>query len=215
MDPIEPIDTTMGPAPLTARRESPFRYYLRFVLSRPAGIFGLVMVSAVLIITIIAPWIIPYDPEKTFPGLILEPPSGAHWFGTDATGLDVFSRVIAATRTDIPVAFAATAASMAIGVVLGVIAGYFGERRGLGGAVSEIIMRILDIFQAFPVFVLALVLVAAAGSGALNVGIAIAFVNAPIFARLIRGRSWDCGVCRSWRRPGAPAGHRCAWRFTT
>ena len=188
MGPIEPSDATAGPAPLTGRRESPFRYYLRFVLSRPAGIFGLVMVSGVLIVTIIAPWIIPHDPEKTLPGLILEPPSAAHWFGTDATGLDVFSRVIAATRTDIPVAFAATAASMAIGVILGVIAGYFGERRGLGGAVSEVIMRILDIFQAFPVFVLALVLVAAAGSGALNVGIAIAFVNAPIFARLIRGQ---------------------------
>ena len=189
MEPLEPLDVaTSGPAPVTSGRESPIRYYLRFVRSRPAGVFGGLIVTTVLVVTIIAPWITTHDPERTIPGNVLEPPSADHWFGTDAASLDVFSRVIAATRTDIPVAFAATAASLIVGVILGVIAGYFGDRRGIGGAVAEVIMRILDVFQAFPVFVLALVLVAAAGASAVNVGIAIAFVNAPIFARLIRGQ---------------------------
>jgi peptide/nickel transport system permease protein len=163
-------------------------YLIFFAKNNPISIVGAGIVTCIGILTVIAPWVVPYDPERVLAGQDLHAPSSAHWFGTDSSGLDVFSRVVAATRTDIPVAISATLVSLIIGVGLGVAAGYFGNRRGIGGFLGESLLRVMDVLQAFPVFILAMALVAAAGSSSTNVGIAIAFVNMPIFLRLVRGQ---------------------------
>lgn len=173
---------------LTLTRVGFLHHFFRLVRGSAASLLGSIIVAVVLAVTAFSPLLAPHDPQKVFPGEPLSPPSITHWFGTDASGLDIFSRVVTATRTDIPVALAATAVSMVIGVTLGILTGYFGGRGGVGGVASEFVLRLMDVLQAFPVFVLAMVMVAASGPSAVNVGIAIAFVNIPIFMRLTRGQ---------------------------
>lgn len=203
---LEVEDAAVAPIPVSEpgmlervrlRRGSPatstaqgwgWRYFVYFLRNNPISIVGISIVLVVAIVTVIAPWIVPYDPETARPGETLLPPSASHPFGTDDNSLDVLSRVIAATRTDIPVAVIATLISMVVGMGLGVLAGYFGDRRGPAGFASESMLRFMDVLQAFPVFVLAMVLVAGTGASALNVGVAIAFVSMPIFLRLTRGQ---------------------------
>lgn len=141
----------------------------------------------VLIIAAIGPWITPYPPTFADPLHRLVPPDFAHPFGTDENGIDVLSRLIAAPRTDVLIAVIATTMSVAIGAPLGVIAGYFegADRRAMRWT-SETMLRLLDVIQAFPVFILAMVLVAIRGTGPVNVVLAVAFVNFPVFLRLVR-----------------------------
>src|SRR5262249_39672627 len=107
--------------------------------------------------------------------------STKHWFGTDGSGLDIFSRVIAAPRIDVTIALAATALSLVIGSLIGLLASFF---RGWGG---ELVMRFTDVVQAFPLFVLAIVFVTGVGRSVANIVIVIAILNIPIYLRLIRG----------------------------
>jgi peptide/nickel transport system permease protein len=100
--------------------------------------------------------------------------------------MDIFSRIIYSARIDLVIAVLGTALSLLIGAPLGLIAGYFSGARGVWGGASEATMRTADVLQAFPVFVLAIALVAALGQSARNVIIAIAFVNIPIYLRLLR-----------------------------
>jgi peptide/nickel transport system permease protein len=141
----------------------------------------------VLIIAAIGPWITPYPPTLADPLHRLVPPNFAHPFGTDENGIDVLSRLIAAPRTDVLIAVIATTFSVALGAPLGVIAGYFegADRRAMRWT-SEGMLRLLDVIQAFPVFILAMVLVAIRGTGPVNVVLAVAFVNFPVFLRLVR-----------------------------
>jgi peptide/nickel transport system permease protein len=147
----------------------------------------LVVFILVLITAAIGPFVTPYPPTFADPLQRLVPPNGAHPFGTDENGIDVLSRVIAAPRTDVLIAVIATALSVAIGAPLGVIAGYFegADRRAIR-LISEATLRLLDVIQAFPVFILAMVLVAIRGTGPVNVVFAVAFVNFPVFLRLVR-----------------------------
>ena len=147
----------------------------------------LILFVFVLIVTVIGPLIAPYPPTFADPLQRLVPPNGAHPFGTDENGIDVMSRLIAAPRTDVLIAVIATTLSLAIGAPLGVIAGYFegADRRAMRW-MSEAILRVLDVIQAFPVFILAMVLVAIRGTGPVNVIFAVAFVNFPVFLRLVR-----------------------------
>jgi peptide/nickel transport system permease protein len=147
----------------------------------------LVVFVVVLIIAVIGPSITPYSPTIANPLQRLVSPSGAHPFGTDENGIDVLSRLIAAPRTDVLIAVIATILSVAIGAPLGVVAGYFegADRRAMRW-VSEGTLRLLDVIQAFPVFILAMVLVAIRGTGPVNVVFAVAFVNFPVFLRLVR-----------------------------
>ncbi|MCL2428396.1 MAG: dipeptide/oligopeptide/nickel ABC transporter permease/ATP-binding protein [Alphaproteobacteria bacterium] len=141
----------------------------------------------VLFLTVFGPWLTPHPTMIADPLQRLKPPAAGHWFGTDENGIDVFSRLLAAPRTDVSIALIATAMSVAIGATLGVFAGYFeGSERRLLRWGSEGGLRLLDVLQAFPVFVLAMVLVAIRGTGPINVLLAIAFVNFPVFLRLVR-----------------------------
>ena len=147
----------------------------------------LVVFVVVLITAAIGPFVTPYPPTFADPLQRLVSPNGAHPLGTDENGIDVLSRLIAAPRTDVLIAVIATTLSVAIGAPLGVVAGYFeGADRRTMRWISEGTLRLLDVIQAFPVFILAMVLVAIRGTGPVNVVFAVAFVNFPVFLRLVR-----------------------------
>ena len=110
----------------------------------------------------------------------LRPPGGAHLLGTDRNAIDVWSRLLAATRTDLGIAVVAVTFAVLIGTTIGVIVGY------VGGWLEEVAMRLLDIVQAFPTFIFALTVAALVGPGAFNLTVVIALVNAPAYARLVR-----------------------------
>jgi len=161
-------------------------------------LIGVTIVATVTVLAVIGPYIGPYDPTLTTPRVAVPPPGlteipglllaqftgqleyPPHWMGTDASGYDIFSRVIAAPRTDLTIALAANALSLALGVFLGLIAGYYRN------AATELLMRVSDVMQSFPVFISAMVLVALAGRSTTNIVIALAFVYVPIYIRLTR-----------------------------
>lgn len=157
---------------------------------RGLSTFQRLIVGAFLLILFLAafgPMLAPFPTMLADPLQRLTPPSTKHLFGTDENGIDVLSRLLAAPRTDVTIALVATALSVAIGATLGVFAGYFeGSPRRWLHWTSEIGLRFLDILQAFPVFILAMVLVAIRGTGPMNVLFAVAFVNFPVFLRLVR-----------------------------
>lgn len=155
----------------------------RFLRSNPMALTGSVIVAAVIIAGLLSPVVAPYDPEKPYASAILQSPSLTHLFGTDSSGMDVLSRVLAAPRIDVTIALAATILSILIGAPLGVLSGYLG--RGAG----EAIVRVSDIIQSFPLFILAMALVAVTGQNVGNLIYALAFLNAPIYLRLMRSQT--------------------------
>jgi peptide/nickel transport system permease protein len=151
-------------------------------------LYGLIIVGFWLLISLLAPIIAPHSPTHPFVGAVLAPPSRQFLLGTDSNGLDILSRLMWAPRIDLGIAVASTILAVLIGVPLGGFAGYFSGRRGLQGGLATVAMRIVDISQAFPVFVFALAIVAALGPHAVNLVIAMAFVNAPVFIWLTRSQ---------------------------
>lgn len=182
-----------------------------FVRSRPSFAFGLVVVSISVLLAVFGPYIGPYPTETALPGPSLQPPSLKHLMGTDVSNMDVFSRVLAAPRIDLTIALVSTAIAFMLGVVLGVISGFFGGGKGVSRFFSEGVMRAADIIQAFPVFIFALALVGFRGPGTENVIAALAFLNIPYFLRITRG-----AVLQVRERPFVEAA-RCAgnpeWRI--
>ena len=145
--------------------------------------FGLVVLGLVVICAVFAPMISPYDPLKQDYLAIAQPPSPAHWLGTDDLGRDVLSRVIYGSRVSLQVGAISVAIAVTLGAVLGLLSGY------LGGVVDEVIMRFVDAVQAFPGLILALGLTAALGPSIRNVMIAIGFISSPTIARLARAQT--------------------------
>jgi peptide/nickel transport system permease protein len=170
------------PAPRRAARQraSAAAVALR---GNPKLLVGLVIVAVVAVVALLAPLLAPYDPERTFADAPLQPPSRAHLLGTDTTGLDILSRLIYAPRIDITLAVVAAALAILIGVPLGLMSGYY---RNWGSAA---VMRVSDILQSFPVFILGMALVVLSGQNVVNIVVAIAVVQAPIYARLARSQS--------------------------
>lgn len=140
---------------------------------------GLAIVGIVLLLAIAGPAIAPYDPTQAT-DTVSAPPSLAHPFGTDAAGFDVLSRTIVAARTDLAIALAANGLSFAIGVLLGLLAGYSRSRA------TGLLMRGSDLLQSFPVFITAMILVALAGRSWTNIILAMTLLYAPIYLRLTR-----------------------------
>jgi ABC-type dipeptide/oligopeptide/nickel transport system permease subunit len=150
---------------------------------------GLFMLGVMVFVTILAQVIVPFDPSATSPDS-LAGPSAQHWLGTDSIGRDVLSRLIVGGRTTLLITFVAVLLALAAGLVLGLLSGY------LGGWVDEIIMRLLDVVFAFPVFLLAIAVVAALGPTVPNLILTIAIVYTPAMARVVRGpvlsvKQWD------------------------
>lgn len=186
-------DLQAGTTPRLQGRNDAWRQRLRFFLAvlrrRPQFALGYILVALIALLAIFAPLIAPFDPIKANPSVYLRPPGWPYLMGTDATGMDVFSRVIHAPRIDLAIALAGTVSSAIIGVTLGAIAGYYETVRGWGAFGSGFIMRAADVIQAFPVFVFAIAVVAVIGQSVQSLVIAIAFVNAPIYLRLMRSQT--------------------------
>jgi peptide/nickel transport system permease protein len=174
----------MSALPAPAAAHAPTRSHLRHVLSENpvTGIAAALFVFFVLL-ALVGPALVPYDPLATNAAVALRPPSAAHWFGTDALGRDIFSRVVVATRLDLGLALGAVAVSFAIGMPLGLAAGYF------GGWWDRIVTRLSDTIMAFPLFVLAMGIVAALGNTVGNIVLATAIINLPFYIRVARAEA--------------------------
>ena len=153
---------------------------LHFVRHRPLGAVGGLIILVVAVVAATAGLIAPYDPLETDYAAMLAAPSADHWLGTDAYGRDVLSRIIYGSRTALMVGLGASAIGAILGAVIGVASAYF------GGRVDLIVQRIMDVFFAFPVIILALAVVAVLGTGAGNVILAIAAPMIPRCARVVR-----------------------------
>ncbi len=154
---------------------------LHFVRKRPLGTIGAIIVVVLFVTALVGPHLAPYDAYAINSDILLMPPDFAHPFGTDDFGRDVFSRVIYGARISILVSFTAIGASSLLGAAVGLIAGY------AGGWIDNMMMRLMDVILAVPTIVLALAMVAMLGPSLRNVTIAIAFVQLPTVARLVRG----------------------------
>jgi peptide/nickel transport system permease protein len=146
-----------------------------------AGALGLLVLLALL--AVIGPAIAPHDPLASNTARTLAPPSRAHWFGTDQLGRDILSRVIVATRLDLLISVTAVALSFAIGSTAGAAAGFF------GGWTDRIVTRVTDTIMAFPLFVLAMGIVAALGNTLANIVLATAVINVPFYSRMARAEA--------------------------
>jgi peptide/nickel transport system permease protein len=155
--------------------------HARYVIgeNRVTG-FSFALFALIVLAALLGPHIVPYDPLASDTARALSPPSLRHWFGTDQIGRDIFSRVIAATRLDFGIAVASVALVFVMGGLAGVAAGFF------GGWVDRVVGRIADTIMAFPLFVLAMGIVAALGNTVQNIVIATAIVNFPLYARIAR-----------------------------
>ena len=152
-------------------------YVLR---GNPITALAFALLAFFIFCALFGPLIVPYDPLESNTSNALMPPSTDHWFGTDNLGRDVFSRVIVATRLDLLISVSAVALSFVIGSILGSVAGYW------GGWLDAILNRFLDTIMAFPLFVLAMGIVAALGNTIENIVYATALINIPFYARLVR-----------------------------
>lgn len=158
----------------------------RFARERPGMIFGFIVILLNLGLALFGTLLAPF-PTQAPSGDSLLAPNARHWFGTDVSGMDIFSRILAAPRIDLTIALVSTTIAFTLGVALGVVSGFFAGSQGPGRFASAAIMRAAEIFQAFPIFVFALALVGFSGPSTRNVVLALAFLNVPFFLRLTRG----------------------------
>ena len=158
--------------------------HARYVLSEnPVTAFAFALFFLLALCAALGPALAPYDPLASDTAEALTGPSAAHWFGTDQLGRDIFSRIVVATRLDLGIAVTSVALAFGIGTLLGLAAGY------CGGWIDRIVGRAVDTIMAFPLFVLAMGIVAALGNNVANIVYATAIINLPIYARLSRSEA--------------------------
>lgn len=164
-------------------RRSGLRYFLRqFAGSNPLNIVALAIIGLFLFLCLFGDALAPFDPVK--PDIVnkFQAPSSSHWFGTDELGRDVLSRVMSGAKISLGIATLIVGIAVVVGVFVGAIAGYF------GGYVDELLMRLTDIFLAFPALILAMGIAASLGRELQNTVIALTVVYWPWYARLVRGQ---------------------------
>jgi peptide/nickel transport system permease protein len=152
------------------------------LLRSPLTVFGLSLIGVFALCALLAPVIAPYGPVDQSLDVRLQPPSPAHWLGTDQLGRDVFSRMLFGARISLTVGLVVVLSAGVFGTSVGLIAGY------TGGIVDEVLMRATDVFFAFPPLILAMAIAGALGPSLNNAMIAIAVVTWPVYARLVRGQ---------------------------
>ncbi|MCY0092904.1 ABC transporter permease [Hoeflea ulvae] len=158
------------------------RSFIQMALGHRAFVIGVVLSGFFILLALLSFVWTPFDPTKLSIATKLRTPSLEHWFGTDHFGRDIFSMIMVGARVSIAVAFVAVGIGISLGVPLGL---YAAARRG--SLVDEIIMRGNDLVFAFPSLLLAIMITAVFGPGAINAIIAIGIFNVPVFARLARG----------------------------
>lgn len=188
-----------GAAAAKAQSNSIFRHARYVVAENPVtgAAFGLFILIALC--ALIGPYVVPYDPLASDTSATLASPSFKHWFGTDQLGRDIFSRVIVATRLDFTIAISSVMLVFAMGGFAGIAAGFF------GGWTDRIVGRISDTIMAFPLFVLAMGIVAALGNTVTNIVLATAIVNFPLYVRVARAEAnvrRDAGFVQAARLSG-------------
>jgi ABC-type dipeptide/oligopeptide/nickel transport system permease subunit len=147
----------------------------------PAALIGGTIVGFFVLIAIFAPFIAPFDPTRGNLADSYLPPGAEHWFGTNVQGQDVFSRIIFGSRLTLGIAVLSVVLGVSVGALLGSVAGYF------RGWVDSLIMRSVDVMLSIPGLLFAIAVVSWLGRGVVQIAVAIAVVNVPIFARLLRG----------------------------
>lgn len=165
-----------------ARLGAIYRSWLQFRRNRLA-LLGLAIVVLLILVAAFAPWIATHHPNEQNLAQRLLPPSGAHWLGTDEFGRDVFSRIVFGARITLYIVVLVAIIAAPVGLLVGTAAGY------LGGWVDAMLMRVTDVFLAFPSLILALAFVAALGPGIENAVIAIALTAWPPYARIARAET--------------------------
>jgi peptide/nickel transport system permease protein len=160
----------------------------RLLIRNPITLISAVVLAVLGVLALTAPWIAPHGVNDIDVASALRPPSGAHWFGTDELGRDIFSRVLVATRASLEIACASVAFAFVVGVTVGIVSGY------RGGLLDTVLMRIVDVMFAFPVLLLALAIVAIVAPGITTTMLAIGIVYTPIFARVARASALSVRV---------------------
>ncbi|TMG47578.1 MAG: ABC transporter permease [Chloroflexi bacterium] len=152
------------------------------VFANPLNVTALVLIGAFAICAVLAPIVAPYDPLAQALGSRLEPPSPQHWLGTDQLGRDIASRLLYGARISLVIGIVVVALAGIFGTLVGLVAGY------AGGLVDETLMRVTEVFLAFPPLILAMAIAGALGPSLTNAIIAIAAVTWAVYARLTRGQ---------------------------
>ena len=160
----------------------------RLLLGNPVTTISAVALVGIVVVALTARRIAPYGTNKIDVADALQPPTGAHWFGTDELGRDIFSRVLLAAHASLQIAIASVAFAFVVGVTIGVISGY------RGGLLDAVLMRVVDVMFAFPVLLLALAIVAILAPGSATTILAIGIVYTPIFARVARASTLSVRV---------------------
>ncbi|SEC43494.1 peptide/nickel transport system permease protein [Paenibacillus sp. GP183] len=165
---------------LPIREANPFWYKLK---KNPMTLIGLTVLGIIILLSLAAPLITSYDPNKINVIERFQSPTGKHWFGTDEVGRDIFTRILYGSRLSLGIGIVIVVAAGLVGIVFGTISGFF------GGKVDQVIMRIMDMILAFPTLILAMAFAAALGPNLQNAMIAIAIVKIPVYVRLARGET--------------------------
>jgi peptide/nickel transport system permease protein len=166
-------------------RMTHFRSFIALMVDSPVAGIGLGITVIWVLIAVFAHWLAPYDPLVSNEAIMNQPPSQEHLLGTDIYGRDVLSRVIYGARPVLIIAPLAVLVSMTVGILLGLPAAYF------GGAVDEIVMRLVDAIMAFPVILIYLIIIAMLGPSPFNIILAVTIAGAPGIARLVRSLALD------------------------
>ncbi|AJY77628.1 ABC transporter permease [Paenibacillus beijingensis] len=157
--------------------------FTRLLLRNRLSVIGLLLIVVWIALALLAPLITPYSPIEPDVANKLMPPSASHWFGTDNFGRDIFTRIAYGAKYTIWSGVAAVAISFCVGTVLGAIAGYY------GGVLGNVVMRVMDMFLAFPALVLAMAIAASIGPGLTSAMIAVSVVGIPEYVRLMYGQT--------------------------
>ena len=193
-------DTTLPTAAAPKKASNSLFSHARYIaMENPVTGLSFVLFALIALCALIGPYIVPFDPLASDTSATLQAPSWTHWFGTDQLGRDIFSRVIVATRLDFIIALTSVVLVFAMGGLAGIASGFF------GGWTDRIVGRISDTIMAFPLFVLAMGIVAALGNTVTNIVIATAIINFPLYVRVARAEAnirRDAGFVQAARLSG-------------
>ena len=165
-----------------AKKESQLGAILKRLSKNKMAMFGLAILIVLVLIAVFAPWIARFPYEEMHVLDKHQTPNATYWFGTDELGRDIFSRIVYGARYSLSLGFSAVLFANVIGIIIGAIAGY------VGGRTDNILMRLLDVFQAIPGMLLGVIISSVLGSGFTNTILAMAIGNIPMAVRLLRGQ---------------------------